>query len=156
MDKAPRDIAAILNDVKALASEYHACTGKPLGVTGEIAEFEAARLLGLTLEDARSPGYDAIRTRDGETQTIQIKGRWKRAGAAWGRVSAINTDKPFDIVMLVLMRSDEYEVHEIWEADRDAVIARLDAPGSKSRNERRSMGVSQFKTIARRVWPDQV
>jgi hypothetical protein len=155
LDKAPRDIAAILNDVKALASEYHLCTGKPLGVTGEIAEFEAARLLGLTLEGARSPGYDAIRTRDGETQTIQIKGRWKRAGAAWGRVSAINTDKPFDIVMLVLMRSDEYEVHEIWEADRDAVIARLDAPGSKSRNERRSMGVAQFKTIARRVWPDQ-
>jgi hypothetical protein len=155
LDKAPRDIAAILNDVKALASEYHTRTGKPLGVTGEIAEFEAARLLGLTLEDARSPGYDAIRTRDGETQTIQIKGRWKRAGAAWGRVSAINTDKPFDIVMLVLMRSDEYEVHEIWEADRDAVIARLDAPGSKSRNERRSMGVAQFKTIARRVWPDQ-
>ena len=153
MEKVSRDIADILSDVKALASEYHARTGKPLGVTGEVAEFEAARLLGLTLDDARSPGYDATRIRDGKTETIPIKGRWKRAGAAWGRVSAINTEKPFDFVMLVLMHSDEYEVHEIWEADRGSVIARLDAPGSKSRNDRRSMGVAQFKSIARRVWP---
>lgn len=147
-----RDPQIILAEVKALALEYYAATGKPLGVTGEIAEAEAARLLGLSLMDARSPGYDAERRRDGRIETIQIKGRWKRAGANWGRVPSINTDKPFDVAMLVLLQGD-YEVAGIWEADRAAVLARLDAPGSRARNERRSMGVTQFISIARRVWP---
>ena len=56
-------------------------------------------------------------------------------------------------MVLVLMHGD-YEVREIWEAGRNAVIARLTAPGSKSRNERGSMGVSQFKSIAERAWPE--
>jgi len=145
----PEDIIA---DVKPLAVEYHRATGKPLGVTGEIAEAEAAGALGLTLLGARSPGYDAERLINDRVECIQIKGRYKRHGKNWGRVSSINTDKPFDTVMLVLMQGD-YDLHEIWEADRADVVARLDAPGSKSRNERRSMGVTQFLSIARRVWP---
>jgi hypothetical protein len=55
-------------------------------------------------------------------------------------------------VMLVLMHG-KYEVLEILEAPRNLVIERLKAPGSKSRNERGSMGVSQFRSIATRVWP---
>ncbi|WP_424942432.1 hypothetical protein [Aliiroseovarius crassostreae] len=141
----------ILEEVKALAVEYYAATGKPLGVTGEIAEGEAARLLGLELADARMPGFDAVRQGARGPEKIQIKGRWKRAGKNWGRVSKINTDAEFDMVMLVLM-DGPYEVFQIWEACRADVIARLDAPGSKARNERRSMGVSQFKTIATLVW----
>lgn len=152
MARSPR---AILADVKVLALEYHAATGKPLGVTGEIAEAEAARLLELELMDARSPGFDAIRRVNGRAETIQIKGRWKRQGANWGRVPSINTNKPFDFAMLVLMKGD-YEVFEIWETPKARVIERLDEPGSKARNERRSMGVSQFMTIATRVWPPAV
>lgn len=123
-----------------------------MGVTGEIAEFEAAEKLGLELADARSPGYDAIRRRGRRTERIQIKGRWRRDGGKWGRVSRIDIEKPFDRVVLVLMGGN-YEVFEIWEANRKAVIERLTAPGSKSRNERGAMGVPQFKSIARRVWP---
>lgn len=147
-----RSAEDILSDVKKLALEYYATTGKPLGVTGEIAEVEAAKLFGLTLMTARSPGYDAERSGAGRIETIQIKGRWKRDSSGWGRVPSINTDAEFDILMLVLLHGD-YEVLEVWEATRAAVCARLDAPGSKSRNERRSMGVTQFKSIARRVWP---
>jgi hypothetical protein len=32
----------LLHEVKSLAREYYELTGKPLGVTGEIAEYEAA------------------------------------------------------------------------------------------------------------------
>ncbi|MXW92109.1 MAG: hypothetical protein F4114_00110 [Rhodospirillaceae bacterium] len=141
----------ILAEVKALAVEYHELTGKPLGATGEIGEFEAAEKMGLTLEGARSVGYDATR-REGPYRKIQIKSRWKRGGRKWGRVSKIDISKEFDSVMLVLMRGD-YEVHEIWEAERHAVVDRLKEPGSKSRNERGQMGVSQFKSIAQKVWP---
>jgi len=37
-----RSESEILADVRALAVEYYELTGKPLGVTGEIAEFEAS------------------------------------------------------------------------------------------------------------------
>ncbi|MBL4854562.1 MAG: hypothetical protein JKY25_10035 [Robiginitomaculum sp.] len=142
----------VLADVKKLAVEYYKISGKPLGVTGEIAEYAAAECLGIELAEARMPGYDAIQKKNGYIKKIQIKGRWKLVGRNWGRVSSINTDKEFDTVMLVLM-SGAYEVDEIWEAERDKIILFLDKPGSKARNERRSMGVSQFKSIGNLVWP---
>lgn len=144
----------ILDDVKSLAIEYYRATGKPLGVTGEIAEFEAARVLGLRLAEARFAGADAYRDTDGRTVTIQIKGRWKRDGKKWGRVPSIKTglDHSFDVAMLVLLRGD-YELYEVWEMPREKVIALLDKPGSRARNERRSMAVAQFIASADRVWP---
>jgi hypothetical protein len=53
---------------------YNTCaaSGKPLGITGEIGEYEAARCLGLTLADARTAGYDAT---DRRGRRIQIKSR---------------------------------------------------------------------------------
>lgn len=140
-------------EVRVLAVEYYQLTGKPLGVTGEIGEFEAARKMELELAPARTEGYDAIR-HDDRYERIQIKSRWKPDGLeSFGqRVSKINVKKEFDSVMLVLMRGD-YEVYEIWEAGRQAVIDCLNAPGSKSRNERGQMSVSQFKSIADKVWP---
>ena len=139
-------------EVRSLAVEYYQLTGKPLGVTGEIGEVEAADRMGLELGAARTDGYDAIR-HDGPYRRIQIKSRWRREGLRpHDRLSAINISKEFDSVMLVLMRGNS-EVYEIWEAGRQAVVDRLTAPGSRSRNERGQMGVSQFKSIADRVWP---
>lgn len=147
-----RELKQVLADVVDLAYEYYDLTGKPLGVTGEVAECFASALLGLELAPPRSPGYDAIRTANGVREKIQIKGRWKKDGCKWGRVPKIDVRKEFDFVILVLMHR-RYDVLEMWEAPRDKVIERLVAAGSKSRNERGSMGVSQFKTIARKVWP---
>src|SRR5271166_5200400 len=48
----------ILAKVKPLAAEYYRLTGKPLGVTGEVAEYVAAQLLGLQLAPPRTKGYD--------------------------------------------------------------------------------------------------
>ena len=52
-----RSPGAILREVKKLAIEYKASTGKPLGVTGEIAEYEASRIFGLDLSVARRAGF---------------------------------------------------------------------------------------------------
>ena len=49
----------VLRKAKKLAQEYRRLTGKPLGITGEVAEYEAARHLGVTLTSARQGGYDA-------------------------------------------------------------------------------------------------
>ena len=132
-----------------LAKEYYDLTEKPLGVTGEIAEVEAARLLNLELEQARSAGYDAI-GKSGEC--VQIKGRRKAKDGNWGMVPSINTDKHFDTVALVLM-NEAYDTLEIWTATRDQVVCTLNKPGSKARNERRAMSVTKFKQIGTRVWP---
>jgi hypothetical protein len=53
-------VMGILAQAKRLAQQYREVTGKPLGITGEVAEFEAARILGLELTPARTAGYDAI------------------------------------------------------------------------------------------------
>ena len=54
-------VREILATVKPLAAEYYRLNSKPLGVTGEVAEYVAAEILGLTLVPARTVGYDALR-----------------------------------------------------------------------------------------------
>ena len=54
-----KQVYALLADAKQLARRYYKLTQKPLGITGEVAEFEAARLLGVMLTLARHAGYDA-------------------------------------------------------------------------------------------------
>lgn len=103
MTRTKKDILA---DVRALAVEYYQLAGKPLGVTGEIGEFEAAEKMGLELGTARTEGYDAIR-REGSYKQIQIKSRWRFDGVRpHDRVGTINIKKKFDSVMLVLMHKD--------------------------------------------------
>ena len=55
-----RTLGQIIDQARDAAVAYYRLTGKSLGITGEVGEYEAARLLGLTLAEAREPGYDAI------------------------------------------------------------------------------------------------
>jgi hypothetical protein len=146
------EILEILLAAKKLAQRYRALTGKPLGVTGEIAEYEAAQLLGLELTLARQAGFDAIERKDGTTRRLQIKGRCVLPGSKPGqRVGSIDISKDWDAVLLVLL-DEQFNATAIYEADRVPVISALSAPGSKSRNERGAMGISKFKSIGRLVW----
>ena len=52
-------VLELLTQAKVLAQRYYKLTGKPLGITGEVAEYEAGRLLGVSLTPARQAGYDA-------------------------------------------------------------------------------------------------
>lgn len=143
-------IMAILDAAKKLAREYHELTGKPLGVTSEVAEFEAARYLDLQLMEARTAGYDATSRRDG--RTYQIKGRCVLPNSKPSqRIGKIKKDKPFDAVLLVLLDKD-FNATAIFEADRVSVIAALDKPGSRARNVRGQLSVCAFKSVARQVW----
>lgn len=147
-ESEPR-VLKLLAEAKALAKEYRELTGKPLGITGEVAEYEAARLLGVRLSQARQAGYDAI---DQEGRKLQIKGRCVLPGRKPGqRLGRIDTSKEFDSVLMVLLDED-FDALAIYEADRREVIAALSVPGSKARNERGSLGVTKFKAIGRTVW----
>ncbi len=143
-------ILDILQKAKLLAQEYRALTGKPLGITGEVAEYEAARLLDVQLTPARHAGYDAIRPSDGIR--YQIKGRCILPGSKPGqRLGSIDISKEFDAVLLVLL-DDNFNAFAIYEADRKDVVEALTRPGSRARNDRNSMGISLFKRIGREVW----
>lgn len=149
------EIMDILAAAKVLAQRYRALTGKPLGITGEIAEFEAARLLDLELVEARQAGYDAIRTENGAKRRLQIKGRCVLPGSKpTQRLGKIDITKEFDGVLLVLM-DEGFNATTIYEADREPVIAALKAPGSKARNKRGALGVGKFRSIGRCVWQAQ-
>ena len=146
----------ILATVKPLAAEYYQLTGKPLGVTGEVAEFVAAERLGLDLADARTAGYDAIRNGPSGPVYIQIKGRAYGDGAKPGqRLGRIKTTARCDIVLLVLLDNATLDPREMWEAPFSEVLVRLAEPGSKARNERGALSVRDFKKLpsARLIWP---
>ena len=145
-------ILTILCEAKKLAQEYRALTGKPLGITGEVAEYEAARLLNVQLGPARQKGYDAVENAGGKIRRVQIKGRCILHGCKPGqRLGKIDVKKEFDAVLMVLL-DENFNATHIYEAGRADVIQALTAPGSKSRNERGALGVNRFKAIGRLRW----
>ena len=144
--------AKLLQEAKSLARRYRELTGKPLGITGEVAEFAAAELLGLELAGVRQAGYDAVRTYAGKNIKVQVKGRVIPKGAKPGqRLGRIQLDKEWDTVVLVVLDED-FEPRIIYEAWREAITAALIEPGSRARNERGALSVSKFKSIGTLVW----
>ncbi|WP_236180533.1 hypothetical protein [Pseudomonas sputi] len=69
------EILEIVKEAKVLARRFYRLTGKPLGVTGEVAEYKAATRLGLLLHPARQADYDARETLEDDVARTQIKGR---------------------------------------------------------------------------------
>lgn len=146
------EIEDVLEAAKILAKKYRDLTGKPLGITGEVAEVAAAKLLHLELSEARHPGYDAIRKKNGVITRIQIKGRCQLPDSNPGqRIGRIRLDRKWDSVVLVLLDSD-LEPLCIYEATRAKIRKALLAPGSKARNVRGALGVNKFKSIGHPVW----
>jgi hypothetical protein len=143
-------IDGIIEAAKRLGKEYYTLTGRPLGVTGEIAEHEAFRLLRLEQAPPREPGYDAVRrTKSGRRIRLQIKSRCYDQEQGQ-RMPPINLKKPWDRVLLVILNRKLNPV-EVLEARRAAIERRIKKPGSRARN-RGALAVSQFRSIARQLW----
>jgi hypothetical protein len=145
-------VMKILGDAKTLAQEYRSETGKPLGITGEVAEYEAARILGVQLTRARQAGYDATEPTPAGVRRLQIKGRCLLPGCKPSqRLGSIDVKKEWDAVLMVLL-DDNFDAFEIYEAERAPVLDALSLPGSKARNERGALAVSKFKAIGKLRW----
>jgi hypothetical protein len=146
------EVLEVLREAKVLARRFYQLTGKPLGVTGEVAEYEAATKLGLQLHAARQAGYDATETHDDGVVRIQIKGRCiLNPLRITGRMGAIDLRQAFDVVLLVLLDAD-FNAFAMYEASRAQVQAALTLPGSKARNERGALAMRQFMAMARLRW----
>jgi hypothetical protein len=100
-------ILEILRAAKNLAQEYRRLTGKPLGITAEVAEYEAARLLSVELTPARQAAYGATEVRDGIVRRLQIKGRCLLLNCKPGqRVGSIDIEKEWDAALLMLLNEN--------------------------------------------------
>lgn len=143
----------LISEARRLAADYRRITGKPLaGVSGEIAQHDAARLLNLEICDPVVGGYDAIGHGNREGKRIQIKGRAIfDEGKSGQRIGQLKIEQEWDSILLVIM-DENLEPYEIYEAEREDIITALeDAPSSK-RNKRGAMSVAKFKNISRLVW----
>lgn len=134
-----------------MGRRYYALTDRALGVTGEVGEWEAIRLLKLEPVPPRQLGFDAIRrSKSGRRVRLQIKSRCFDQSKPGQRTPNINLNKPWDRVLLVILNRDLNPV-EILEAPRSAVERKIKKPGSKARN-RGALAVSQFRAVAQQVW----
>jgi Family of unknown function (DUF6998) len=150
-------VKKILRQAKKLSCEYYALTKKPLSITGEVAEYEAAQKLKLKLTTARNKGFDATKRVRGKLVHFQIKGRAASPSKKYvGRISRISRNGKFDQVLLVLLDNSNLNVIEILQSSRRKVLNRLEKKGSKARNQRGQLAISQFKSIATCVWPKRL
>ncbi len=142
----------LIAQARLLAAEYRRTMGKPLpGISSEIAEHDAVKLLGLEAgSDREEGGYDATDpARHGKR--IQIKSRTIFDESKSGqRIGQMKLDKEWDSVVLVLMDED-YEPYEMYEAEREDILECI-GKSSSSRAKRGAMSVARFKIIGRRVW----
>ena len=143
------EIGIVLNEAKIVAIKYRKLTGKPLGITSEVAEYEAAIKMNCVLCEARNPGYDLI---DRENKRVQVKGRVTPIG----RVPTINRntlDKPWDYVLLVIL-DEAYNCISIYSADEETVENELSRERPRGGQKRRNMPISDFIRVSTKVWPD--
>jgi hypothetical protein len=145
-------IGKLIRAAKKLAKEYRHVTGRPLGVTGEVAEYEAAHLLGLELAPPRQAGYDVFRSKRGGKgiDRLQVKGRCVDENRSQ-RMGRVSFKHPWEGVLLVLLDQD-LEPTAIYEARRLAIEKEIHRTPSKARR-RGALSVSDFMRIGKRLWP---
>jgi hypothetical protein len=141
----------LIAQARVLAAEYRRTMGKPLpGISNEIAEYDAVKLLDLQARTEGEGGYDALDPERGNKR-IQIKSRTIfDEGKSGQRLGQLKLDKAWDSVLLVLM-DDNYEPYEIYEAEREDILEHLEK-SSGNRAKRGAMSVSRFKIIGRLAW----
>ena len=142
----------LISEARRIAAEYRRATGKPLGISAEIASHDACTYLELEAHDD-ALGYDAIGLKDErEGCRFQIKGRAifdeKKGGQ---RLGQIKIEQDWDKILLVLMDED-FETTEIYEASRDDMLEEVDETANSKRTKRGAMSVARFKRLAHLVW----
>ena len=146
-------LESLLEQIKDAAQEYYKLTGRPLGVTGEMGEYWAAKLFGLKLEVVRFPGYDAIESITGKT--VQVKARVVQKSTNYSRetIGEFKLKQPWDTAMVVVLKKD-FDPIAIYEASKTNVIEALSRPGSNAR-ARGVLSIGEFRRYAKaeQIWP---
>ena len=133
----------LIDQIAATAVEYRDRFNKNLGVTAEIGEYKAAKLLKLTRTEGNiNEGFDA---RDKNNKRVQIK---TRILTKKSQRTGIFSNHVFDYALLVLL-SNTYKVIEIRKTSSKKILAALTNQSYK----KPSLSISKFIQISKRVYP---
>jgi len=139
------DLDKLMAQTRELAGEYRKTTGQTLPVTADLANYDAIRLLNLSVPEEKIAGIDA--EKDGKK--FMIKGRVIFSGEKKGqRVGQINCDSPWDAVLLVLFDAS-YQPTQILQADKLKLVPIIDAKS----NSRGALTVGRFQSLSQEIWP---
>lgn len=150
-------VDVLMQQARQLAANYRRATGKTLsGVSGELSNYDAIRLLHLTPAPDQI-GYEAIGTEqsgDLQGEKIQIKGRTVFSNSkSTLRIGQLKMEQDWGSVVLVLL-NDDYEPFEIYEIDRATLSDNvLDKESKKAKKG--AMTIARFKKIATLAWSAQ-
>lgn len=146
----------LISEARRIAAEYRRTTGKPLGISAEIARHDACSCLKLeSAEDAI--GYDALGlSGDRKGLRFQIKGRAIFDEHKGGqRLGQIKIDQNWDKILLVLM-DENFDTTDIYEASREDMLNDIENCGDNSnRKKRGAISVARFKRLAQLVWSSE-
>jgi len=135
----------LIASVISLAIEYRQRFNKSLGVTSEVGEYKASKLLNLERAPGNiNEGFDA---RDAKRKRVQIKSRICHKNTE--RTGQFSKNFKFDYALLVLM-SDNYEVTKIFKAKRQKIQDQIERQSYK----RPSLSISKFESIAELVYQE--
>ncbi len=144
-------IDKLINETRKLAAEFKRTTGTMLPVSGEIARYDVARQLDLTLSEDRNCGYDAIGNNKREGLRVLIKSRVIGDMVKPGhRIGQLNPNGNWDVVILSLM-NNEFEALEMYQLTHDEALDALSSDNEK-RSKRGAISVAKFKIISELVW----
>ncbi len=99
-------------------------------MTGEVAEYEAARVLIQELAPARQAGYDALRNNGSGRAMLRIKGRYIHDTLNKGQKSSLIEGRQGLGSRTVVLLDDMFAATAIYETDRPDLQASLAVPGS--------------------------
>ncbi len=144
------DVDTLMAQTRKLASDYYHATKQILPVSGELAKYDAMRLLNLKEIDTPRMGVDAI---DANNINILIKSRVIFDETKSGqRIGQLNSDGYWEAVVLVLF-DKSYEPLSIYRSSREEIESSIDRSQESNRSKRGIMSVARFKSISELVWP---
>jgi len=133
----------LIENIIGLSLEYTRRFGKSLGITGEVGEYKASRLLKLKRASGNiNKGFDAT---DPKGKKIQIKTRICLRNQE--RTSAF-TNFSFDYAILVLL-SEKYEVTGIYKARCKDIQNKSESQSYK----RPALTIRDFKKLSKLIYP---
>lgn len=145
-------IDRLMTETRRLAAEHRRAFGRPLAVSGELARYDASRLLDLELVESPDAGFDALGRGAREGKRILVKGRAIFGDSRGGeRLGQINLQAGWDLLLVVLM-DDAFEPGEIWELDRELAVAAVNDAADSKRARRGALSVARIRAIGRLAW----
>lgn len=143
-------VEKLMDETRRLAVEFRKTTGQALAVTGELANYDAHRLLNLTLPVEAEATVDAIGPELWSFEKIQIKGRVLfDKQKTKQRIGQLNLEGAWQRVLLVLY-NESYLPEGIYCLSKQQILADL---SSAKANKRGAMTVAKFKAMGEQVWP---